>query len=294
MTTRSLRITSHALALAIAAAASATDPFAYDGFEYPPSSSLQGANGGVGWAGAWGDGGATLTGVNPAGLTWPDLLTAGGCAKTNASNTFELSVYQRALSSYTAPQNTIYVSFLFRPDAGFGTGGGLRFGNWPMAMWVGAHPGNYVYGLMTSNGLGDDSNVPVVQGQTVLLVARLVKNVNNSVSYSLYVDPTVGAAQPAFPDAAYTISGALPQVVNLVNDGGFTTDEIRIGPSWSSVLPTRPVCTGDFNEDGAVDGSDLGFMLAFWGLPGADLDGDGNTDGADIGLLLAHWGECAA
>lgn len=282
-----------ALAFAFATTASATDPFAYDSFEYPASPSLQSANGGMGWAGAWADVGVIPTGVNATGLTWPDLQTAGGGAGTDASASFELSVYQRALSSYTAPQNTIYVSFLLRPDAGFGTGGGLRFGNWPMAMWVGAHPANYVYGLMTSNGLGDDSNVPVVQGETVLLVARLVKNLNNSVSYSLYVNPTVAASQPAFPDAAYTISGALPQALTLVNDGGFTTDEIRVGPTWSSVLPSPPVCTGDFNEDGTVDGADLGFLVAFWGLAGADLDGDGDTNGADLGLLLSNWGGCS-
>ena len=46
----------------------------------------------------------------------------------------------------------------------------------------------------------------------------------------------------------------------------------------------------DLNGDGAVDGADLGIMLAEWGGPGAaDLDGNGIVDGADIGLLLAAW-----
>lgn len=281
-----------ALSLATGLSAFAQDLIAYDGFDYPASSNLQGKNGGTGWSGAWADAGIAPTAVNATGLVWPDLLTGGGCAKTAATTSFDLSTYQRGLASYTAPANTIYVSFLLRPDADFGTGGGLRFGNWPNAMWVGAHPAYYVYGLMTSNGLGDDSNVPLAPGQTTLLVARMVKS-GASVTYSLWVNPAVGAAQPAFPDASYSIAQLLPQSVTLVNDGGFTTDEIRVGTTWASVLPTPPVCVGDFNDSGAVDGADLGFLLAFWGLPGGDLDGDGTTSGADLGLLLANWGGCS-
>ena len=53
-------------------------------------------------------------------------------------------------------------------------------------------------------------------------------------------------------------------------------------------------CVGDLNEDGRVDGADMGLMLGSWGTsdPGADLDGDGDVDGADLGLLLGSWGLC--
>jgi len=48
---------------------------------------------------------------------------------------------------------------------------------------------------------------------------------------------------------------------------------------------------GDLNNDGLVDGADLGQLLAAWGTDdsAADLDGDGTVDGADLGLLLAAW-----
>jgi hypothetical protein len=46
---------------------------------------------------------------------------------------------------------------------------------------------------------------------------------------------------------------------------------------------------GDLNDDGLVDGADLGLLLAAWGQPSADLNCDGTTDGADLGLLLAEW-----
>lgn len=48
----------------------------------------------------------------------------------------------------------------------------------------------------------------------------------------------------------------------------------------------------DLNGNGAVDGADLGLLLAGWGqrAPG-DLDGDGTVAGSDLGILLAAWGQ---
>ncbi|MFO0875014.1 MAG: CHRD domain-containing protein [Phycisphaerales bacterium] len=54
-------------------------------------------------------------------------------------------------------------------------------------------------------------------------------------------------------------------------------------------------CPADLNDDGTVDGADLGAMLAQWGATGmssADLNDDGVVDGADLGALLAAWGPC--
>jgi Discoidin domain-containing receptor 1/2, DS-like domain len=50
-------------------------------------------------------------------------------------------------------------------------------------------------------------------------------------------------------------------------------------------------CFGDLNGDGLRDQSDLGTLLAAYGLDaGGDLDGDGDTDQADLGALLAVYG----
>ncbi|MFM1866622.1 MAG: hypothetical protein RL591_30, partial [Planctomycetota bacterium] len=44
----------------------------------------------------------------------------------------------------------------------------------------------------------------------------------------------------------------------------------------------------DFNNDGIVDGADLGILLKSWGDSGmTDLDGDGTTGGRDLAMLLA-------
>ncbi len=53
-------------------------------------------------------------------------------------------------------------------------------------------------------------------------------------------------------------------------------------------------CPMDLDSSGAIDGADLGMMLATWGTPEHDATGDGIVDGADLGILLAAWGPCPA
>ncbi|MFO0872798.1 MAG: GC-type dockerin domain-anchored protein [Phycisphaerales bacterium] len=51
-------------------------------------------------------------------------------------------------------------------------------------------------------------------------------------------------------------------------------------------------CPGDLDGNNAIDGADLGAMLAAWGTTdaAADLNADGIVDGADLGALLSLWG----
>ena len=62
--------------------------------------------------------------------------------------------------------------------------------------------------------------------------------------------------------------------------------------------PTSAILAGgcplDLDSSGAVDGADLGVMLAAWGTATHDATGDGVVDGADLGILLAAWGACPA
>lgn len=52
-------------------------------------------------------------------------------------------------------------------------------------------------------------------------------------------------------------------------------------------------CTGDINNDHAVNGSDLAILLGAWGTSGpADLNGSGQVNGADLAILLGAWGPC--
>ncbi len=278
----------------VSAAAYATNPYASEPFDYGSSPNLLGKNGGFGWSTAWGKINVITTGVLGEGLSYPGLLTSGGSAITPAFPSNDYTAYSRGLAPYDTSSGEVYIAFLFRPNIGFGFGGGLAFGPYTNGMVVGGDPDTGLYGLRTPPGdLSAVSSVSMKLNQTVLLVAH-VEAIAAGTMWSLYVNPTVGAAEPAGPDATLSVTAALPQNAMIYNDGGFSTDEIRIGPTWESVLPTNdpPSCSGDLTGDGVVDGADLGQLLAAWDTAEGDLNGDFMTDGADLGLLLANWGPC--
>lgn len=55
----------------------------------------------------------------------------------------------------------------------------------------------------------------------------------------------------------------------------------------------RRSCPADLNNDGVVNGADLGLLLGNWGNSGTgDINGSGTVDGADLGVLLGNWGAC--
>jgi len=66
-------------------------------------------------------------------------------------------------------------------------------------------------------------------------------------------------------------------------------------------VPASAQCTGDLNNDGFVNGADLGTLLSWWGpvvtanpvSVACDLDSNSLINGADLGLVLSNWGVCA-
>jgi hypothetical protein len=83
---------------------------------------------------------------------------------------------------------------------------------------------------------------------------------------------------------------------NLSADG-FVVARVSYGDGGEALVRTKafetpnPGVLGDLNDDGFVNGADLGLLLAAWASsdPEADLNADGVVDGADLGLLLAAW-----
>lgn len=269
----------------------------YEGFAGPPLANLSGANGGTGWTGAWLDESTDcFASVNGPGLTYPNLAVEPGAATADAGDgIYPICQYSRSFAVLPPGTATVYVSFLLRDDLGSGIWGGLSFGSYPYEMQVGVPAGMYAFGLMLSEGLGDISNAPLMTGDTYLIVVRIKKNPSgNNVTYSLYLNPTVGSSEPSFPLAAYTGGPVgLPTSLRIDNGGGFTTDEIRVGLSWDSVLPFEPPCLADITHDGVVNGADVATVLGQWGTVGsADLDASGLVDGADLAIVLGEWGAC--
>ncbi len=130
---------------------------------------------------------------------------------------------------------------------------------------------------------------------------------------------TVGTCDSDFNSRISLYSGACPNASSSVlgcgddecgDDSEITTLAvagqtvvIRVGASIEgdegagtlsvSVDPLENPCPEDLNEDGQVDGADLGLLLSAWGTSKYDVDGNGDgIDGSDLGLMLSAWGGC--
>lgn len=264
---------------------------AYDGFGGGARNDLNGLNGGAGWSSAWKDVGSYPTRVVDAGLTYPNLPTTPGAALTDPQQYYsDISDYDRATSSYDAPDGKLYVSFLLRPEANYGTFAGLRFGRWPKAVLVGSPPGYYAYGMMIGDAIIDTTNIPEVEGEVAFLVLEIVKYKSPLKNvYRLFVNPTVGDGQPKYADLEMAMANQswLPTSLELFNDGGMTTDEIRVGLSWGDVVPT--ICRGDANCDRNIDFNDIDAFVVALADPSSvcnfencDVDADGSINFNDI------------
>lgn len=273
-----------ALPLAAAAVLAPVVPaqlLGHDGFGNGPRPDLAGSAGGSGWTAPWVDVGSDPTTIAGPGLQYPGLITTPGAAVTPvAAGVYPTSRYQRA---FVLPPGTttIYVSFLLRDDAAQGIWGGVSFGQYPYGMIVGSPPGYYTYGLMMSQGLGSLASKPLVQGETTLVVVKIALNAAPAagIGYRMYLDPVIGSPEPAYPAAAFGLAmvNALPTSLTIDNGTGFTTDEIRVGTTWASVLPAGPAIW-----------TDVGFAKP--GITGAPhLAGSGPlTAGSTNPLLLTN------
>jgi len=224
------------LTLSSTVAARADALFAYEGFQYTEGSSLGGQNGGSGWAGSWFTPGGLDATITAQSLSFDSLGVSGGAVTTTGfqppNQGSSVAYWLRNLATpLGADGTTVYLSFLLQPDDGYGFYGGINFGN----AFIGRSGNQADYGL---EGLANDlslSNVPVVQGQTVLLVLEAQFQAGDDL-LSLFVNPTPGQPQPATPSATKndldvgTVTGV---VIN--NYGGYTTGEIQIGPTFASV-----------------------------------------------------------
>ena len=74
----------------------------------------------------------------------------------------------------------------------------------------------------------------------------------------------------------------------------------QIDGSWSDAggnWVETYCCRGDLDQNGEVDASDLGLLIAAWNtdgsiVDGSDINGDGSVSAADLGLLIGAWGPC--
>ena len=97
------------------------------------------------------------------------------------------------------------------------------------------------------------------------------------------------------PHGDYTITQHDTDYEVCAHDGEviFYTDEVvASGASHTQdwVYTVEIQVWGDLNDDGDIDGYDLGMMFSQWGMDGtADFNTDGIVDAEDLGILLTNW-----
>jgi hypothetical protein len=237
---------------------------AYEPFGETSATPLNGASGGgdSGWNGAWVEQegstvepGYQIASANP--LTYSGLLTTpnyaiGGYAYQSAGrqlNTAASGPFLSYLSNSLigASGQTLWLSFLLREDANPNNGETnaifLTRNNVPWLTQTGIGIGYFgtspYWGLQFNNGTPVLSSVPVVQGQTVLLVVSITFGATNQIN--LYVNPAVGGAAPSTPSAQLTTASNVG-FQSLSYLGGYEANEsslgdIRFGASYAAVTP---------------------------------------------------------
>jgi hypothetical protein len=159
-----------------------------------------------------------------------------------------------------------------------------------------------VFGFVGESGMDldtdDDSELDVTPWESIIDAVSLVETPDEGDCY--YADVQIG------PDVDIDDNAFVPAQVWACDDSGAwnigTFDPASTDPPAADTPGVvnddcggGDVCPGDFNDDGEVNGSDFGFLLAAWGpCPGCpeDMNGDGEVSGADVGLLLSVWGVC--
>jgi hypothetical protein len=221
------------LAVSVAGAHAAT---VYDGFGYPPGLDLAGHNGGNGWTGAWFNQGGAPTLTTAADLSFSDLAVTPGAATTPTGN--GITTYPRFFpNNLGADSSTLFLSFLLRPEAGFGEYGGMNLGGF----FVGKSGLPVTTYSLEGGSVGNvaASNVVAQAGTTVFLVMRGQFQAGNDI-FDLFVNPEPGLALPAAADATLTnvdLDLFANNFLYINNPGGWTIDEIRLGATFADVSP---------------------------------------------------------
>jgi hypothetical protein len=150
--------------------------------------------------------------------------------------------------------------------------------------WIGGQPVDPQF--LAKHGFGNPNNYPCCEDRLQIGEDPLMPRINDvpasATAISLIVEWSADCNQDGVVDFGQCREGTIPDI------NGNNIPDCCEGPTTC--------CPTDLNDDGQVNGADLGALVAFWGpnpsYPRADITGDGTVNGSDLGLLLAAWGAC--
>jgi hypothetical protein len=78
----------------------------------------------------------------------------------------------------------------------------------------------------------------------------------------------------------------------MMDNGSGSSETLHSWSQYGGEIRFEEIADPDINDDGKVDGVDLGRFLAQWGSDNLDFDfnGDGKVDGQDLAILIGAWG----
>lgn len=205
------------------------------------------ANGGSGFAGPWEQGGfnAFASGYVPLdrSLCHARLRSSGGSVSGVAFPAINGAV--RNLASPLGA-GTVYVSFLIQAQGTLHEGifngffGLTLNGSLGNDLFIGKPGAGAVsqYVLEHRGGFGQvPSSGSAATGRTTLLVLKAEFAPGNDL-FTLYVDPTVGRAEPTSGVIKADLDLGTVSRIGIYSSGAFAIDEIRIATSFAEVLPS--------------------------------------------------------
>jgi len=219
---------------------------ASDSFEYDAGTDLlPGQTGGAGFdVNAWTGGGSV---VSP-GLTYSGLLASSNYAgiigaTAGGSGNATRSLYLSSGNYGGVGGGSVWISFLIR-GAFPGTSqiAGVQLGGLFMGLDT-YQPNNGKWGF-TGPGMGETGFAGSVapSTNTDLLVYRLdfPSVAGELVTVTMYANPIVSATPPAIPTGVASANLFTFNSVSLNTDFNMDFDEVRIGGSWTEVIPLAP------------------------------------------------------
>ncbi len=225
--------------------------FSYEGFAYQARSQLVQSNGGTGFPGSWNAGGfnAVRTDfiISNDSLSYLNLETSGRSVSTTDNTT--INGIQRAIPNSFNSEGTHFLSFLIRRDniqGAFNGFGGLYLNGTANDLFIGKPGAIDATGdqwVLENRGGGGlvSSGVSALVGETTLLVVKMERTALGSDSFSLFVNPVLGNANPTANALKSDLNlGTINNVV-LYTTGAYTYDEIRFGDTLQQVLPISAV-----------------------------------------------------
>ena len=215
----------------------------------------------------------------PGGIGWTAARDAAARAGGHLA-TFETAAEFDALSPWVTSRPTLW----------------WHHANWWGGPWIGAYQDRADPTYSEPNGgwkWVTDTGIPMS-----FLSAYGMGNPNDYPCCEDYLQFGEGFCTPMIndvPEGSFTISYLVEYESDCNGDGIVDLGQVLSGALADgnhNRVPDACECASDFNQDGRVDGSDLGNLFVRWNTTQADLDGDGTTNGADLSVLLANWGPC--